>query len=146
MIYIFFGKVFIIGTTIKIMKTVLCFGNPYIENDSLAIAIAKELKIKDVKFEICLNPQKILEYKNKNLYILDVVQGIHNVKLINNVDMLAKSKSLTPHDFDLAFFLKLMKQLGKINNICIIGMPMNYDKEKAKNEIKAIICKKQKSL
>ncbi len=42
-------------------------------------------------------------------------------------------------DFDLGFFLKLMKETDKIEKIKIIALPVDYTVEDAKEELEEII-------
>ena len=124
-----------------IIKTVLCFGNEYIKEDALAKEIADELKIENVRFVKCDDLNQILDYKNENLFILDVAEGISKIEIIKDIDKI-KTKNITSlHDFDLGYFLKLMKEIGKLKAINIIAIPIGMDKEKAKKELKSIFQK-----
>ncbi|MBC8500757.1 MAG: hypothetical protein ISS25_00185 [Nanoarchaeota archaeon] len=111
---------------------VLAFGNPYLKYDSLAVEIAKELK-DEAEFVICSSPEQIMEEKFD--YIMDVVEGIDEIKVFDNLKLLNPHRMFSLHDFDVTFFLGLMESLGKINKVKIIGIPLNYDKEKAKEKI-----------
>lgn len=120
------------------MKTVLCFGNEYIDSDSLPKQLADELKIEGVEFIKCDNLNDLLEREGE-IYILDVAKGINEIKVFDDINKL-NTKSITSlHDFDLGYFLKLMKAIGKIEKIDIIAIPIGYDKEKAKEELKKIL-------
>lgn len=121
------------------MKEILVFGNPFVKEDSLAIELAKEIKIPGVKFVICDSFSDILDYDKKKVIILDVIKNINKVIIIKDIKKIKFNNSLTAHDFDLAFNLKLMKKLGKIEDITIIGIPQRGDKEKIKKNITRII-------
>ncbi|MBU0666280.1 MAG: hypothetical protein ABIC91_01920 [Nanoarchaeota archaeon] len=121
-------------------KKVLCFGNPFIPIDSLAIEIGKELKLKGFEFVICVSPQEIIQHTNFS-FILDVCENIKKVSLIGIKDLKANTL-FTLHDFDLNFFLQLMKSIGRIDEVKIIAIPINYDKQKAKEEIAKILQRK----
>lgn len=121
------------------MKTILCFGNEFLKKDSLAKEIADELKIKNVKFIKCDDLNNIFDYKDKDMYLLDVAEGIDNIKIFNDISKL-KTKNITSlHDFDLGYFLRLMKEVGQITRINIIAIPVNYNKEKAKKELRKLL-------
>ena len=120
------------------MKTVLCFGNEFLKEDSLAKELADELKIPNVKFIKCDSMNDILETKG-DIIIMDVVKGIDKPIIINDINQLKTNKLYSLHDFDLGFFLKLMKETGKIKSINIIGIPQKGDKEEIKEEIKELI-------
>jgi Ni,Fe-hydrogenase maturation factor len=125
------------------MKTVvLCFGNIYSEIDRLPKILYEELKkeITNVKFVNCEIPNEILDYKDyDNIFILDVVKGIKDIEIITDLNKLKERKIFTLHDFDLGFFLKLINSVNKIENLKIIGIPIGYDKDKAKIEIKKFL-------
>jgi len=115
---------------------VLVFGNPYLEYDSLAVNIAKELE-DSADFVICSSPEQIMEEKFD--YIMDVVEGIDEVKVFDNLKLLNPHRMFSLHDFDVTFFLGLMEKLGKVDKVKIIGIPMEMDKNKAKEKILEII-------
>jgi len=116
------------------MKTVLCFGNPDIKEDSMALELANELILKDFVFVKCTRAELLLEYKNKNIIILDVVKNLKDAREVS-VENIAAEKLFTTHDFDLGHFLKLMKELKLIKNVRIIGIPQSGDKEKIKDDV-----------
>ncbi|MBU1201595.1 MAG: hypothetical protein KJ583_06815 [Nanoarchaeota archaeon] len=116
---------------------VLVFGNPYLKYDSLAVEIAKELQLQGVEFVMCDSPEQIMQEKFD--YIMDVVEGINEIKVFDNLKLLNPHRMFSLHDFDVTFFLGLMERLGKLNKVSIIGIPTNYDKEKAKKKVKAIL-------
>ena len=111
------------------------FGNSILKEDSLAIKTAKKLEkiFPEVNF-IYQDPNE--EIKEKNLFILDVAQGIKKVSLINDLNKLEFSNRVSLHDFDLTFSLKLMKKIGLVKKINIIAIPINYDEKKAYEEVK----------
>lgn len=125
------------------MKTILVFGNPLVNEDSLALKIADKLitiseiseKFKFIKSDSLEN----LEEYGENLLILDVAENIKKVELITDLNQLEQNKIYSMHDFDLGFNLKLLMKLGKIKTVKIIAIPMNYETEKAISEIKNII-------
>ena len=113
---------------------IYCFGNEFVEEDSLAKRIVDELEIGDVEFVKCDNPDNILD-EEETIVILDVVKDIDEVILIDDVEQLETDNIYSLHDFDLAYFLKLMKRTGDINELKIIGIPMEGEIEEIKNEI-----------
>lgn len=113
---------------------ILCFGNEFVEEDSLAKNLADELVVDGVDFVKCDSFDGI----SGDVVILDVVKGIDDVRLIP----LGKIKDFHPvsmHDFDLGTELKLRKSIGEINNVKIIGIPMQGDKEIIKQGIIKLI-------
>jgi len=130
-------------------QKILCLGNEFIKQDSLAKEISKDLQKKsDNKLEfININDsfQLIEHIKNisedEKIIILDVVQNLKEVKLLNIQDL--KSDSITnAHDFDAGFFLQLLTEEDKNlkNKIKIIGIPMETkNKKEMTEEVKGIL-------
>ena len=130
------------------MKKILCFGNPHIKEDSLALKLADKLTrtVNKPEFEFikCTNPEEITDIDQDHLIILDVAKGIKETTLIRDIDQLTHRTGFnmtSMHDFDLGFYLKLMKSLNKIKNILIIGIPYNYQLDKAEQELIKILKK-----
>lgn len=114
------------------------FGNTLLKEDNLAVALSKKLK-KDfpkIKF-IHLDPNE--ELNEKDVAIMDVASGINKVSVIKNLDQLELGKKISLHDFDVSFFLKLMKKIGAVKKIRIIAIPISYNQKKAYEEVKKII-------
>ena len=112
----------------------LVFGNILEEKDNLALKILPKLKkaFSQIEFKH-IDPTENLEVEieNKKLFILDAVQGINKVIVIKDINKLQTSKLYSMHDFDLAYNLKLLKKIGKLKEVEIIGVPMEMDEEEA---------------
>jgi Ni,Fe-hydrogenase maturation factor len=124
------------------MKYLLAFGNPYLKEDNLALELADILikeKIKGIEIVKCISPEEVMDYLNKDFYILDVVKDLKEVRMIDDIDKLQSGKMVSLHDFDLGFFLKLMKETGKIDKVKIICIPQEGDVEKIKEEVIKIL-------
>jgi Ni,Fe-hydrogenase maturation factor len=118
------------------------FGNPYLKEDNLAVSVGKELKKSNLKgFEVvhCSKPDELLNYDLNNSVILDVAKGIEQVEAFDDIDGLEFSVIFSLHDFDMSYFLKLLKETGKLKKVNIIGIPQGYDADKAVSEVKALI-------
>jgi Ni,Fe-hydrogenase maturation factor len=126
----------------NIRPLILVFGNEFIEQDNLAIQISKELKLDNVDIERCYSVNDLFKYQAyQNIFILDVVRNLEEVALIENIDIIKTHRLYSLHDFDLGFFLKLMKQVGELKKIRIIGIPQKAEKEIIKKKIKGILKK-----
>ena len=121
------------------MKTIYVFGNEVLDYDNLAKNIVKEIKIENINFKPINSLNEIFNIKERNLNILDVVKGIKKTTLITNLDKIKKPNMYSLHDFDITFYLKLMKELKRINNINIIGIPQSGNKEEIKKDVIKII-------
>ena len=116
-------------------KSLYVFGNNYLDFDSLSLRVAKLLgnKAKIVK---CSSPDALLEADSHELTILDVVKNSKEPLLIRDVNKLKSRKIISMHDFDLAFFLKLMDEMGIKRKIKIIGIPSKGDEEALARTVK----------
>ena len=123
------------------LSEILVFGNPLIKQDSIALIVAKELegKIKGVTFKEISSISE-LEQIGDELGCLDVIQEGKKVAIFG-IENIKSGNVFSSHDFDLGFELKLLKKLGKIKSAKIIGIPMNYNKEKAVKEVREILVK-----
>ena len=120
----------------------LVFGNPLVEKDNLALKLLPKLKkeFPEIEFKE-FDPTENLEaeIENKKLFIIDVVEGIEKVVIINNIDKVELIKSCSMHDFDLAYNLKLLKKIGKLKEVEIIGLPMDMSEKEAFREVSNIL-------
>ncbi len=119
---------------------IYCFGNEFIKEDSLAKKLADEIKIKGVEFV----KADSLEGIDGDIVILDVVKGIKDVTIIDDVEKIKEFHPISAHDFDIGTELKLRKAIGEIGKVTIIGIPMQGKiaeiKEKVKSYINRAIC------
>ena len=104
------------------------FGNPDIDIDNKAIRVAKQLEkqFNNITF-LYVDPNEDFDPKEKDLLILDCAMGIGRVEVIEDLDNVKLTHSVSMHDFDLGFNLKLLKKLKKINSIKIIAVPIESD-------------------
>lgn len=129
------------------MTKIFCFGNPYIDHDGVALELADELAKEDdfsqIEFIKCETPDSLLEYngdcEGETIHILDVVRGIKEVSIIDDVDKLESHSLVSLHDFDLGFFLKLIQAAGQVKKVRIIGIPYGQKKDECEDEVKKII-------
>ena len=63
------------------------------------------------------------------------------VMVIDSIERLHVNRVCSMHDFDLAYNLKLLRKVGKIDSVRIIGVPMGIGEEGAMNQIQSILRK-----
>ncbi|PIZ92231.1 hypothetical protein COX84_07100 [Candidatus Micrarchaeota archaeon CG_4_10_14_0_2_um_filter_49_7] len=119
------------------LKTILVFGNPGCDCDSLAVGIMPEMQkmFPDITFIHCDALDELQEYGRKPI-IIDVAEGIAKIEIISDFDKLEAAPIFTGHDLDLAYMLKLMKKAKMIDSAAIIAIPNHYGKKKAIDEMK----------
>lgn len=123
--------------------TIHYLGNEFIKSDSNAIEIAKKIKDKHpgVEFKKIETFDDMINLKGK-YYFMDVCEGINTARLINDIAVFENIRSITSHDLDFGFFLKLNEKLGEINKLNIICLPKKtYDgmEEDVNNMIKLLV-------
>jgi len=117
---------------------VLCFGSELVGDDDTALRVCDLLKgdFPNVEFIVCHDPSEILENAEGTI-ILDVVRGIDRIHFIDD-DLLKERKLYTLHDFDLGFFIKLVKEIGGPNPR-ILGLPYGKSVQSLLGEVKRIL-------
>ncbi len=113
---------------------IYCFGNEFVEGDTLAKEIVEDITIEGVQF-IKANAPEVLFEETGKIFIIDVVKGIDKLIIINDIDQLKAQTLYSLHDFDLAYFLKIMKTTGAITDVTIFGLPMQGKKEDLQQEL-----------
>jgi len=126
------------------MRKIFVFGNPLVEEDSLALKVAKQLdgKLQGIEFvnaQSLDHVQSLDSFEKQDLRILDVAKGIEKVQVVEDLEFLETKQPISGHDFDLAMELKILKKVGKVGKVQIIAIPMEYDLEKAVEEVKKIL-------
>lgn len=110
---------------------VYVFGNEDLAFDNQAIKVAEKLKglIDGCEF-VNIKPNQDLPFVGeKNVVIMDTVEGIDDIRIIENEDMknISLAGKTSAHDFDLGFQLKYLKKIGRLGKITIIGLPMEKE-------------------
>jgi len=100
------------------------FGNLLNPSDSLPVQLLPRLQkeFQSITF-VHADPSDNWWQGEKNIIIIDTVRGIHKVTLFDDLDLFQKQTMVTPHDYDLYIDLALMKKVGKIESVVIIGIP-----------------------
>ncbi len=118
---------------------ILCLGNEFIKQDSLAKEISKELEkeMKKLEFIMLKDSFQLIEYlgNNSEIIIIDVVKKLEKTRILS-IEELESNSILTAHDFDAGFFLKL---LGDEKKIKIIGIPMKGDFSEIRQDVKNML-------
>jgi hypothetical protein len=105
-------------------------GNPMVSEDCIPLQLLPKLKKNffSVQFEeVDPNENFIPE---EGSIIIDTVQGIDRVTLFDSLDAFEATHSVSPHDYDLGFHLRLLQKIHKITTVRIIGVPQGGNTEK----------------
>ena len=107
----------------KVPMKLLLFGNPALPLDNLAVKIGKMLEQEGCEILHLEDPLGLLDLDLSQYVILDVAEGIAEPKLITDADKLILGRLCSLHDFDMAYFLKLLTELGKLHSLRIVALP-----------------------
>lgn len=118
------------------MIKVLCFGNKFLKEDSLALELSEELRVEGFEFVVCDSPEEVLGYEE--VVVLDVAEGISRVTLVDDANKIVSSPAAM-HDLDLGFFLKLSKKLGKLKRVRVVALPQKGKKEEIKKGLLEVL-------
>lgn len=111
----------------NVKRTVYVLGNPLVHMDSVPVFLLPELKktFPDITF-IHIDPTEgFPDNPLASITIIDTVMGIDNVTVFTDLEAFTRSPRMTVHDFDLPLELGMMKKLGRLKEITIIGIPSN---------------------
>ena len=110
----------------------LVFGNIMLRQDSLPLRLLPRLRRRfpDIEFRE-FDPSENLEEEGRNLNIIDTVEGIDKVAVITDIGRIRTQRLYSMHDFDLSHSLKLLKKLGYIDSVMILGVPADIGDEEA---------------
>ncbi|RKX63164.1 MAG: hypothetical protein DRP42_07935 [Tenericutes bacterium] len=117
------------------MKLIL-FGNPAIQSDSLALKVGEQLKGNYDTTHLGSPFDLLTRIENDPSFfddavILDVAHGIDEPKLFQDLDRLHTIRLGSLHDFDMAFFIKLLNRIGRLEPPRILALPVGMGVEEA---------------
>lgn len=128
------------------MKKIFVFGNPVVEEDSIALSVAEELRkkkeFKSFKFEE-IDSINDLGKIPKELVILDCAEGIKKIGIIRDLKKFVATQKVSLHDFDLGTELLLLEKIGKLKEkkICIVAVPRGLLLEEAVKGVSSLLLK-----
>lgn len=111
-----------------------------LKQDSLPLRLIDRLRdrFNSIEFKE-FDPNENLEKEGRDLNIIDSVEGIDKVVLITDIDAVRISKVYSMHDFDLGYSLRLLKKLGYLDSVKILGVPMRMGERKALAQLTELI-------
>jgi len=102
---------------------IFVFGNPDISNDALPLQLLPTLQARfpDVIFRV-LDPNEEWDVPT-HMIVLDTVINLDTVTTFQSLDVFMTAPRMTCHDFDAYANLMLLKKLGIISGVTVIGLP-----------------------
>ncbi len=107
----------------------LLFGNPALPEDNLALKVGKLLEGKGHGVLALEDPLGLVDVDLAEYVILDVALGTDEPRLLEDVDRLVLGRLSSLHDLDMAYMLKLLKELGTLGTLRIIALPQHGEAE-----------------
>ncbi|HET7345405.1 MAG TPA: hypothetical protein VFJ05_06005 [Nitrososphaeraceae archaeon] len=116
---------------------ILIFGNPIVKRDRIALVLAQNLRkeFPQIQFKE-FDAVEDLQKEGQSLYIIDAVDGVNDVTVITDVNSIIVNKIYSVHDFDLGYYLKLLKKMDMIKQVVIFCIPIRVRKELALKQLK----------
>jgi hypothetical protein len=103
------------------------FGNEDLGFDSAPLKMVPDLRAKFPRAEFVVqDPNEEWENVPENFVMIDTVKGIKEVTYFGNLEKFLMTPRVSMHDFDALTNIQLLKKLGKIKTVRVIGVPMNY--------------------
>ena len=98
-------------------------GNTLVKEDHASLLLLPKLQLEfpDIEFEEA-DPNENFIPEDGSI-IIDTVQGIDQVTWFDSLDEFVQIRSVSPHDYDLGFHLRLLQKLHKISRVTILGIP-----------------------
>jgi Ni,Fe-hydrogenase maturation factor len=117
------------------MLAVLCFGNRTVEADGLALEVGRRLdgRLEGVEFVQCGPNVGFLDaFREREFVVLDVARGITEVQFVGPGE-LKTARTITAHDLDVGFYLRMLEKEGR--RVCILGIPLGMGEEDAAEKV-----------
>ncbi len=113
------------------MPIVYVFGNPELQSDSLPLRILDALRARrpDIDFQV-LDPNENWP-EIETICAIDTVVGIKDATVFDDLEEFEAAPTLTMHDFDALAQMRLLKKLGKLKDVRLIGLPADLPEETA---------------
>lgn len=103
--------------------TIYCIGNLLIKEDSLPLQLLPKLQ-KEFPDIFCFEMDPTENFiPEEGSILIDTVQAIKNITVFSSLEKFADASHVSAHDYDLLLHLKLLKKIGKVSRITIIGIP-----------------------
>lgn len=122
------------------IKKILVFGNPLVSEDSLPLKIlpALQKEFPEIEFRE-MDGIEDVQNEGKEIIIMDCAEGIEKSELITDIDSIKPGNKYSTHDFDLGQNLKILKKIGAVEKVTIIGIPVGIEKSEAIYQAKKLI-------
>ena len=116
----------------------LVLGNSALSFDNIALKVGDALKAEH-EVQHLENPLDLLEHDLEQAVIIDAAIGVKEPRLLEDLDKAKIGNLCSLHDFDMAFFMKLLKRIGQLDRVRIIALPMHATVEELLPKVRALL-------
>ncbi len=124
------------------MARLICFLGTQIEaTDALPLSLIERIK-EEFPEDVIIHydPTEELESANTNRIILiDTVMGIDSITVFASAEHFLLSPRVSVHDYDLPLTLGLLRKLGKLPEVKIIGIPPGVEVKTLPEKITSLL-------
>jgi Ni,Fe-hydrogenase maturation factor len=116
------------------------FGNLDLEEDSLPLRILPQLQRQrpDLTFKT-RDPMEEWDNVPDPLIVVDTVKGIAAVTVLKDLELFEDAPRVSMHDLDLLSQLQLLKKVGKLGHVVVVGVPPTLQPDEAIRQIAAAL-------
>lgn len=114
-------------------------GNTLVKEDSLPLKLLPKLKKAFPKLEFVEADPNENFIPEEGSIIIDTVVGIDQVRWFDTLDDFMQTRSVSPHDYDLMFHLRMLEKLKKITSVKILGVPVSIKMNALFDELTQIL-------
>jgi Ni,Fe-hydrogenase maturation factor len=127
--------------------TIFVFGNSDLSFDSLPLRILPKLReeFPNIQFEV-KDPNEEWDIPEELIILDTVISGddtsrTKEVTVFDDIDKFTAAPRVSMHDFDALANIRLLKKLGKIKKIKIIGVPPDMDEREVVEKVRPFLKK-----
>lgn len=110
------------------MAKLICFlGSLINDKDALPLSIYKQISENFPRDTVIqYDPTEELDTAGySDIILIDTIIGINTITVYSDINQFQLSPRVTVHDYDLPLTLGILKKLGKLPEVKIIGIPPN---------------------
>lgn len=122
-------------------RTVYVLGNPILKQDAIPVKLLPILRkqFPNIQFVQWDPTEGLPTLTDEHLIILDSVIGLKAVTVFSDLKHFALTPRVSAHDYDLTIDLGILKKLGKLPPLTLIGIPAEGKKNTVTREVIKIL-------
>lgn len=123
----------------SIKPSVIVFGNPDLPMDALPLRMipALQRQFPDVDFRV-LDPNEDWNIP-PDIIVFDTVVGISEPQIFHGLEDFHQTGKTSVHDFDAYMNITLLRKIGKLNTVSIVGVPPGRKEEEVLEAVTTLL-------